>query len=236
MKTQMLSYSQPSSKPHWFYCTLPLDGGPFPNTAEHLPENLRIYGGLQQHHGSKQGNDKGNSQHQERHSENSATKGAARNQAEWNSAQPHSDKPVCSEAQPLTQFPHCKVTGFVSHGLTLAVCQSWQTGLFLCVQSCAVCNTLVSCTLDILSFNKISKEKLKKLMNTKCNGKARHSSHFVTLGLRSLTREDLSVRPARTTSQDSDSGKTGQTCNDAMNTVTYSPIEKMSKGVCVKFS
>lgn len=143
---------------------------------------------------------------------------------------------VCSEAQPLTQFPQCKVTGFVSHGLTLVVCQSWQTGLFLCVQSCAVCNTLVSYTSDILSFNKISKEKLKKLMNKKCNGKARHSSHFVTPGLRSLMREDLSVRPARTTSQDSDSGKTGQTCNDAMNIVTYSPIEKMSKGVCVKFS
>lgn len=112
---------------------------------------------------------------------------------------------ACSEAQSLTQFPHCKVTGLVIHGLTLVVCQSWQTGLFLCVQSCSCVQYSGQYTPDILSFNKISKENLKELMNTKCNGKARHSSQSVTPGLRSWTREDLSVRPARITSQDPDS-------------------------------
>lgn len=44
------------------------------------PERLWIYGGIQQHHGSEQGNGEGNSQHQKGHSENSAAKGAARNE------------------------------------------------------------------------------------------------------------------------------------------------------------
>lgn len=66
-------------------------------------------------------------------------------------------------------------------------------------------------------------------MNTKCNGTARHSSQTLSQHLQVWQRRIVSLRPARTKFQDSDSKTREKTRNDVMGIFTHSlTTERMS--------